>query len=265
MKSSSSLITGRWLLSAASRQGYSHRRDGTPNQDSYDFGGVRTFEGEVLVLAVADRAGSAHYSAFGSRIAATTAVNELTKRVNKKPACTVRPHLMRTELQRAIRRSRKEIELFAKREHIAFRELATTLAIAVVNDALLSTAHVGDGAVIMKGGDGQFRTVSGPQNGEYANETYFITSEQDPVISFTQNPDVSAISLITDGLQPISISDQTGDPHPGFFNPIFETLLTDNDPNLSASRIGDFISSERVWRRTVDDVTIIVATLNSGE
>ena len=264
MKSSGSLIAGRWLLSAASQRGYSHRRNGTPNQDYYDFRGVGTFSGEVLVLAVADGAGSAPHSASGSRIAASTAVNELTKRVNKNPACTIKPHLMRSALRRAIKRSRNEIKLHAKREHIEFRELATTLAIAVVNDAMLATAHIGDGVIITRNSDGQYYTVSGPQNGEYANETYFITSGQDPIVSIIQNPDVSAISLITDGLQPISVVDQTGTPHPGFFDPIFETMATDNDPSRTANRISDFISSERVWLRTMDDVTIIAATLKEG-
>ena len=262
----SSLTTHKWLLSAASQQGYSHRRNEIPNQDYYAFSVVGPRNRETLVLAAADGAGSAPLSDIGSRLAANTAVTELANRLRKRPASAILGHLIQSELKRAVKISRNRIKLHAKKSKADFRDLATTLLVAVINERILATIHIGDGAIIVKNSAGEYRIASKPQSGEYANETYFITGPKYPIgiINIIHNPEIAAISLITDGLQPIAITGQSGEAHPGFFNPLFETLLRDAKPELTAGRFEDFISSERVWRKTMDDVTIVAAVRKAG-
>ena len=255
------LDSGNWLVSAASQQGYAHIRDEIPNQDFHAIDMVKDFEGESLVLAVADGAGSAPFSDEGSRIAAKTTVERLVHRIRKRPVASVKNHLIRSELRNAVKRSRSEISQYAKKEGKDSRDFATTLLAAVINEKTLATIHIGDGAIIIKGSTGEYRVVSEPQGGEYANETYFITSQNFPKakITITSNPDVAAIFLITDGIQPLAVIDQNDQAHPGFFDPILNTVLSDNNPKQTAVRINEFISSERVRQRIIDDVTLVVA------
>ena len=261
----SSLTTHKWLLSAASQQGYSHRRNEIPNQDCYAV--ADACAGGTLVIAVADGAGSALHSDKGAYIAVNSAVVELTDYldyIGNRPTKNAFHHLIQPGLKRTVQSSRERMRQHAQKDGIDFKDLATTLLIAVANDSILATAHIGDGAIIVKHGNGQYHTVSKPQNAEYANETYFITGKRREIINVIRNPGISAISLITDGLQPIAVTHQDSEPHPGFFDRIFETLLSDDAPELTAGRFEDFISSERVWRKTMDDVTIVAAVRKAG-
>ena len=259
----SALPTDEWLVSAATHQGYGHERNGTHYQDSHVLEKVKDSKKESLILAVADGAGSAISSREGSRIAAETAAERLKKRFTNRKGASLNYHKVRSELKKALTSSREAIRLNTKKLGVDPRDYATTLLLAVVNERLLATLQVGDGVIVVRDSSGNYTVASEPQSGEYANETYFITSRKypEPKISIRPDPGVTAVFLMTDGLQPLAITDHSGKAHPGFFDPIYQTLLTDKDPKLTAKRISEFITSDRVRQKTLDDVTLVAAAL----
>ena len=75
-----------WRVAVATAAGASHSRDNTPNQDAVAHRLVEVGHGQVVVVAVADGAGSAPRSDEGSQIAVEAAVATIVNSINKRPA-----------------------------------------------------------------------------------------------------------------------------------------------------------------------------------
>ena len=86
---------------------------------------------------------------------------------------------------------------------------ATLIAVAADGCGRSLVAHLGDGAVLGRRGDGPVGAVSLPDNGEFANVTYFVTDEDAASrvrVSRFPRPGASATApsaflLFTDGVQ----------------------------------------------------------------
>ena len=217
------------LIGYASRLGAAHLKDGTPNQDS---AAVATLElrdlGTVALMAVSDGAGSARQSHFGSRAACDAAVSRLIRQLTRNPAVAVKQHLLRSALQRAVRSGRRGVETIARPgqlpgQPLATREYACTILAAVVSEGLAGVAHVGDGCVVA--GDGEnWHILSEPDNGEFANETKFLTDPRNlPRVTVVSRSGISCMALTTDGLQDVAFSRRSL-PYKRFWTPLYRAL-----------------------------------------
>ena len=211
-------------LGCSSLRGASHQKDGTPNQDSVLVKTVRAgTAGNVAVMAVSDGAGSARYSHYGSRAACSAAVDSLNRQLTRNPATAFKHHLLRSALQRAVRRARQNVLQTVRPRSVDVREYACTMLLAVMSESLTGTAHVGDGCVVA-GGGGEWRLLSVPENGEFANETTFLTSPRSlPRTQVFSPSDIACLAVMTDGLQDVALSrGQT--PYKRFWTPLHNAL-----------------------------------------
>ena len=246
----------------ASRQGASHLKDGTPNQDSV----VVTTPflgrlGSVAIMAVSDGAGSARYSQFGSQAACAAGVTSLARQLDRNRAIAVKGHLLRSALQRAVRSARRSVMETAQRSHqsagaVNVNDYACTVMLALASERLVGVAHVGDGCVVA--GDGEeWRLLSEPDNGEFANETKFLTNPRNvPRIAVTSGSGIRCVAAITDGLQDVALSRGTA-PYERFWSPLYRALNRCSAPTPDAvletllRKVGDA-------GKATDDCTIAV-------
>ena len=93
------------------------------------------------------------------------------------------------------------------------KDFATTLILVIANKERGYIFHVGDGAAVIlntkKVVDNQFKEfiLSEPMNGEYANETYFITMDKwEKYLRIKEfNIEFDAIFLMSDGVTAVAL------------------------------------------------------------
>ena len=258
--------TSRWRVVRASVQGTSHARTGQPCQDSSSVG--ENAPAGMLVVAVADGAGSAELSADGSRIAACATTRSAIRllRLHTHP---VYRGVLEEILQESVHSARKELEAEARRQVKSLRDFATTLIVAICAPEITGAAQIGDGAMVtsdkrmpQNDEDGGYALFSAPQRGEYANTTNFITSDnwQDSLDIRTQRIGVSYLAMFTDGIQSLALSAASGNaPHAPFFDPLFIWAEKQEDTDAAGNGLTAFLSSSRVTARADDDLTLLLA------
>lgn len=244
-----------WRIVGASVAGVSHHKNNIPCQDSHIYEFIGGNSG--VAIAVSDGAGTAERSAEGSGLAVREASAVLASAAWKRPQTEAEWTLLLTDAFRMARSavlSRAEIlqqpaGLFA----------ATLTCVVLLNDWLV-VGQVGDGLVVAQMEDGELWTAARPARGEYANETYFLTSENalDTIqISFQQQP-IQALGVLSDGLIRLAMDMPTGRPHLPFFQPLFNFTAAIRDNFSAQSELAAFLASERVNARTDDDKTLVL-------
>ena len=135
------------------------------------------------------------------------------------------------------------------------KEYATTLLGLVAIGDSVAAIQLGDGAVIV---DGEVALDS--HEGEYANETKFVTnSDVEPSI-FSECVEVRRVAMITDGLENLVLANNGYErtPHGPFFESMFQ-WLNECDERDRTAQLAEFLVSERVRSRATDDVTLLLA------
>ena len=262
MSCAASLGSGSWQVSRASVTGTSHIRAGLPCQDSSN----HHVAGEVLIAAVADGAGSAAKSDVGSSIAAETSVltaERLLQETHDHSPHPVHGTCLKRVIYGAVGQTRRGLREEAQRLDVDVRELATTLLLMVHTPSILAAGQIGDGAMVVSEGAGDYMTFITPQRGEYANQTNFVTSSEamsmlEIRVEQVEN-DLSRLAMFTDGLQNLVLRSHDDSPHAPFFDPVFawmesQPASVDTDQKLSA-----FLESPRVTSRADDDLTLLLA------
>ena len=167
---------------------------------------------------------------------------------------------------------RAEIEKQAEDLEATTRDFASTLLAVIVGPDHFAFIQLGDGAVVYRFAEPSSPYVLAvwPDNGEYENQTYFLTDRQD-VRRFrfgVIEGRVSEAAIITDGLQRMALNYAERAPHIPFFAPILAALTPEMDgEQLELSdALESFLSSPQVNNRTNDDKTLIIAsrTLSSS-
>lgn len=240
-----------WHAIAVSVAGSGHRAHGLPCQDASD---VAVLPDGTLVAAVADGAGSAPRSGEGARLAVGTAVHALWDALDRPV-----PRDVPTALADAFREARDVVaEVAAAAGHPA-RDYATTLLVAVATGDALHVAQTGDGMIVARDAEGRIHAATTPQNGEYANETFFVTmpGSDGPRYQATLPP-AAGLALTTDGLLPIAVDLATMTPHAPFFAPLLAYAAADPD-GAARGDLADFLAADRVAGRVDDDLTLVLA------
>jgi len=143
------------------------------------------------------------------------------------------------------------------------REWACTLLVAACSLDFAVFLQVGDGAIVARRG-GVAAVVFWPDNGEYANETFFL-SDQDSVnrarASLVRGG-FSDLAVISDGMQMLSLRLATQSAHLPFFEPLWSELRASDETNEETfgGRLSLLLSSPLVNARTDDDKTLVLAS-----
>ncbi len=244
-----------WRVVGVSVAG-AHRRAGEECQDANAY----QARGETLALAVADGAGDAMSSGTGARLAVGAAVECMGK--DLPPDIWVTESVSRSFLRSAIHAALLSIENESQLANIDRHEYSTTLTLALISEAGVAVAQVGDGTVVARADDGQIVALSWPDNGKYVNETFFITSPnlEEHIHYSWQLGRFTHVAAITDGLRYIALDLAAHRPFYGFFDPLFSFAARLSGADTGQDRIASFLRSPRVTARTGDDLTLVLAS-----
>lgn len=239
---------------ALSVAGSRHRRSGEPCQDASGWQGGDGW----LLAAVADGAGSAQASEVGARIAVDRTLETLQHLYKRRSPQDLAdwPPLLRV----ALRSARWAVDRAARDRGCPLRELACTLIVAVALPTGVVIAQIGDGAVVVADRTGELKTLTQPEQGEFANETRFLVepgAARSPQIVLWPG-DWSSLALFSDGLQRLALQDPDRSPFAPFFQPLFQFLGASEDLGATGDRLRAFLESDRIADRTDDDVTLIL-------
>jgi hypothetical protein len=259
-----------WQVVAASVRGVGHERQKQLCQDAHYW---EVLPEGVLVAAVADGAGSAKMGKVGAIVAAQTAVETICLKRPTFLAGNSRGYVgvslalsdeegARALLSDALTAAKATVEAEAQACSLTSKDLATTLIVVIATPELIAAAQIGDGVVVAEDERGNFFALTTPQNGEYVNETTFLTSQNAlTTAEFTLwRGAVAHLALLTDGLQMLALEMNERQPHKPFFSPLFQFVTKVTDKTEANEKLAAFLRSERIAERTEDDLTILLAT-----
>lgn len=254
-----------WRYVYASVAGTSHTGAGIVCQDASFVQMSVAPDDEAIVLVASDGAGSARRSDVGSQMTCSSIAGLVSEHLGT--GGTVRSITIE-RVQEWIREVVEAMRQRAYAEEADLRDLACTLVVAIVGRRDAVFVQVGDGAIVV-GRHDEYCPVFWPQNGEYANTTFFLTDDavSARVQFLLQEGEVDEVALLTDGLQMLALHNATRAAHDPFFRPLFSYLRLKQDQGADDLKAGlcEWLNSEVVNRRTDDDKTLILATRVMGE
>jgi hypothetical protein len=171
-------MSSEWLNGGANVVGTSHLDSKTPCQDSFAI--EYSEDKNWIAAAVCDGAGSAKKSEVGSKLVANAFAKKLIylseEFKTKQPGTWINDYIIQQVLN-----VRNELRKIANSDNL--EDYHTTLVACLVGKTGGFVIHIGDGSLV---GGVAFedkntlvidyeRFISEPQNGEYLNETFFIT------------------------------------------------------------------------------------------
>lgn len=185
-----------WRAAWARHQGTSHLESGVPCQDQVTF---LRFPNGTDIGALADGAGSARLSHYGARLIVEAASELIAQEFDRVFTATNNLGAIRAEVVGQLQSSLSDAAAAgldftdSDRARLGFppriteplvscqvHDLASTLLLVAVKDDRFVALHLGDGVVgaevVLPSGRKTGRPFGRPDNGEFANETTFITS-----------------------------------------------------------------------------------------
>jgi hypothetical protein len=252
-----------WTVAAASVKGRGHEQTGLPCQDS---SAVEVSpNGRWVALVASDGAGTAKFAEIGSQLVVRAFVKRLvdlsTELDRLAPGAWVSDALIGYLIE-----IRHQLRDLAGSDDISNYHCTLTAALIGPNGGV--TVHVGDGAIF--GGTASAQNtavldldqgffVSTPQNGEYANETVFLT-ERDWVKQLRIKPlgSVDWIMLGTDGGMALAMVGEAM-PKSGFVTPVIRTLIEHEGEYARSHALSAILNDHQADRLTNDDKTLVVA------
>lgn len=249
-----------WQVVAASVCGTSHIKNKQLCQDAHHW---QLLPDNVLIAAAADGAGSASQGKVGAMVAVETAIENLSLKDITR-ASLAEDATVQLLLTDALLAAKKAVEDEAEASQKLPQDLATTLIIAIASPQMVAAAQIGDGLAVAKDHLGNLLALTIPNNGEYINETTFLTSPGalDTAQMRLWRETIVNIGVLTDGLQMLALNMVVGEPHKPFFFPLFDFVQKVEDQTEAKEQLVRFLGSERITQRTDDDLTLILASFN---
>tara|TARA_B100000686_G_scaffold342030_1_gene420427 strand:+ start:737 stop:1531 length:795 start_codon:yes stop_codon:yes gene_type:complete len=256
-----------WIYGGVSVTGFSHEEKNIPCQDAH---ALTCNKNNMFVGAVCDGAGSARLSHFGSKVFAEAVVDALINysedRIFPEEAY-IRSVIISaiSSAQEKLLLEYPEVELTTgenkSRRPSTIRDFHSTLVAAIANERGGAFIHVGDGVgTAFSSNNLKASVVSKPENGEYVNQTYFVTEgnweERLRIKPFYQYCDT--ILLMSDGVQGMAMSKGHNHPFEKFVSPLL-SFIRDNEREKNEVAVRNTLSKEIVRRSTPDDKTLVWA------
>ena len=183
----------------------------------------------MLVAVVCDGAGSAREGRTASDFIARALAEQLSSTLHAGPERLTEvqaegsARLERDHPTPPSRRVRTRLADLAASRELALHDFSCTLVGCVASRGGGCFFHVGDGFAIQQGPAGD-TVLSRPENGEYADETYFVTDEnwKDHLrLTPLAAPERGAvIGLMSDGTAPFAVNRARS----GFFRPFIDPI-----------------------------------------
>jgi hypothetical protein len=210
-------------------------------------------DGDALVIALADGAGSAAASFHGAKTAVESAIAYLTAMLDQRDT------LRLDDIGQCFAAARERVlEVAAEYEHDV-REYSSTLLVAVATPRSTIVGQIGDGAIVVD--DGLLHAATWPQQGEYANVTHFLVQDDalEQLVTAEAGP-AQRIAMFSDGLQNLALQYETRTPYEPFFTPFFAYLETASKPDAEVEEeLRAYLDSPAVNARTDDDKSLVLA------
>lgn len=251
-----------WHCVGTSVIGKSHIDSGIECQDFHSF---RISKDQLwAALVVCDGAGSAKRSAESAETVAnffSESLLNLAETLNHKPPGEwINDYVIQSVLD-----VRAKLRGVAQSDTLA--QFHTTLVASLIGPHGGFAIHIGDGAIFTGNikkdksssqvnlDEGLF--ISAPHNGEYANETYFITES-----GWIKNLRITPISkcdwlmLCSDGGASLTLNHDCSALRPEFFVPLVTGITNENDANRE-NFLYDAVATDKTWALTNDDKTLL--------
>ncbi len=248
-------------MSSGTAIGSSHIR---ANRECEDYGGsvaCLTCAGESALLFVADGAGSASNAKFGSKFVCDSFVAHFAVPMASQ---TYKP-ISEVEARLWVRHVRDSLLAQAEIMNCRLEDFATTFLGCILTSEASLLIQIGDGAIVLSEMDspGEFNVYEWPDQGEYANSTTFVTSddalEKLKVVNY--GLPLKHVALFTDGLQRLLLDYNEKLPHQPFFNYWFQRLHDQrHDIDSLSQELNDLLTSEIVNKKTDDDKALVLAS-----
>lgn len=155
----------KWKFSGASIPGRLHLQKDIPCQDRI----YSLNDRDVNVISLSDGAGSCKYSHFGAEVV-TQSICEIMANIFDdayENDSQIKEKIIKNILQNLVKK--------ASEIGTNIQELSSTLLFVAVKGNKYISGHIGDGVISYLFED-RIDILSHPDNGEYANSTYFVTS-----------------------------------------------------------------------------------------
>lgn len=247
-----------WKVFAASAMGKDHIATGLPCQDGFAFKVV----GNILIGAVCDGAGSASHSEIGAMACSKSVVESIEKVLGDSATGSFEKACSRETLEASVETARTLLQTLADEQGFQFRDLSCTLVGCIASSEGGCLFHIGDGFGAAEF-EGKPTVLTLPENGEYANETYFVTATDWQVrLRITPLPAAQSgcVALMSDGAAPFVVNrERTGLSAP-FINPVTK-YLSDKSSEEGNQGLYDTLADERTYAITGDDKTLLIALL----
>lgn len=266
-----------WKAIACSEIGTSHQKLGLPCQDYAEFirlnnAGQISDNGEIVIGAVSDGAGSCKYSDIGSKLAVETTLKHLQAwpkwlKENQRDSS---PEILKESAEKAFAKTLEEVKKVfnekAQEKSCSPKDFSCTLLVVVTTPDWLAAMQIGDGFIVVRQPGSEYQLLFHPSKGEYANETTFVTASNalEKMQVKTLFGKQQFICAASDGLERMAINLKYLQPHPPFFE-MFEKALEVRSENQEKLSTKDWLKSKYVNQKTDDDKTILVCWHESYE
>jgi len=245
-----------WRIYAAASIGSSHIEAGTPCQDAF----AHALVGDTLLGVVCDGAGSRALSHIGAQAVSSGVVARLQQLEGADAPLSALPE---AEFARAVgdavAQVREALQKEAGDNGVELSAYSCTLVGAVATAQGGRFFHIGDGLAVAEHADAP-SVVSLPENGEYANETYFVSGEQwREHLRFTAFGETATrVALMSDGAMPFAMAKGNGGLFKPFMDPVEAYLAGVTEDEGSAALAGT-LGDPRTYGITSDDKTLLIA------
>lgn len=232
-------MTESTIINAGTIVGPHHRRNNEENQDSLYY----RQESEYTVIAAADGAGSLKNSKMGADLASYISVEETLRSLLENESID-------QSLQNGVQKAREELL-----NHKNSKTMGCTLALAVHSPDGWGVALVGDAFAIVSESFTEHRLIHRKPDSEYTNITKLLTSDNYDPLYITDEDEIVALSVATDGLTNLSVNIAENLASPNFWTPLI-TRASENTMNVEA-----FLKHLDTNEKLYDDTTLVIATI----
>lgn len=248
-------MTTTFTFASAVETGAAHIARGQACQDDACVG-VDKVDGTTWAIAsVADGAGSTEFGGVGA-----AQVNLYFSIVVSTGLHMGLGNDLDALMRSALTYARAELQIEAETYDLPLGAFATTFSAVVSNGTKTGFIQIGDGAILARGEAG-WKLVTEPQNGEYANETWFVTCDDwfERLETRVVEEPLSAVVLMTDGIRELILK-PTRELNTDFLSWVYESLSAAPEPGddtATAEVLRALLASEGLRELTADDTSVV--------
>jgi Protein phosphatase 2C len=246
-----------WEVTAASVRGPDHARERRPRQDACAW----RAEGNRLVAAIADGAGSAPMSREGARVCSATVVDALSRLPSLPPGGDEEEEAVRAAVEAAIADARSCLECRPGGSGTgSLRDYTATVVGVWAQGERGWLFHIGDGAAAAaRAEDPADSVVSPPENGRFAEETFFFTDRAwRKHLRITPFSARNLVVLTSDGAGSFTFAPRWRGLDAEFVGPLVRHL-EDRSPAAARRTLARVLRAPGAQAISGDDKTLIVA------